>query len=89
MGILIALFNGLMPVFMSDRYEQFGQGKLMGLLTITFYLANALMAIIGGIISLLGSHWSLVVGGMILIVGAASLFVFDRNNSFEQAKLER
>lgn len=89
MGILIALFNGLLPVFMSDRYEQFGQGKLMGLLTITFYLANALMAIIGGIISLLGSHWSLVVGGLILIMGATFLLIFDRNNSFEEAKLKQ
>ncbi len=88
MGILIALFNGLLPVFMSDRYEQFGQGKLMGLLTITFYLANALMAIIGGIISLLGAHWSLVVGGFILIFGAAFLLIFDRNNSFDEAKLK-
>ena len=89
MGILIAFFNGLLPVYFSDRYEAFGQGKLMGLLTITFYLANAGIALIGGMVSLLGAQWSVVLGGTILSLGALYLFVFDRRTSFEQAKALR
>lgn len=88
MGILITFFNGLLPVYFSDRYETFGQGKLMGLLTITFYLANAAIALIGGVVSLIGAVWSLVLGGTILLIGAFALFCFDRKTSFEQAKAE-
>ncbi|TRY32581.1 MFS transporter [Aliiglaciecola sp. M165] len=88
MGMLIAVFNGLLPVYFSDRYEQFGQGKLMGLLTITFYLANALIAIIGGIVSLVGATWSVVLGGLILLVSASLLRLFDRSTSYEEARLE-
>jgi predicted MFS family arabinose efflux permease len=50
----------------------------MGLLTMTFYLANAVIALIGGAVSLLGAVWSLVLGGLILFIGAMALYHFDR-----------
>lgn len=78
MGMFIAFFNSLIPVYFSDRYADHGQGKLMGLLTMTFYLANAVIALIGGVVSLLGAVWSLVLGGLILFIGAMALYHFDR-----------
>ncbi|GAA0857260.1 MFS transporter [Aliiglaciecola litoralis] len=89
MGVLIAFFNGLMPVYFSDRYESYGQGKLMGLLTLTFYLGNVLIAFVGGLVSLYGARWSLILGGLILFISALSLYLFDRNTSFAAAKAQR
>lgn len=73
-GVTIALYNSLLPVYLSDRFEHLGQGRLMGLLSATFYLANVVIALLGGLISLLGSEFSIMAGGL-LTASAALLFV--------------
>lgn len=78
LGGLIALYNGLLPVYFSDRYEHLGQGRLLGLLTTTFYIANTLIALLGGLISLLGAQWSIVFGGVLMLFGLLYLVYFDR-----------
>ncbi|TQV86279.1 MFS transporter [Exilibacterium tricleocarpae] len=63
-GGLIALVNGVYPAMISERFDHYGQGNVMGLSTTLFFLANVIMAVAGGWISVLGSHWALVTGGI-------------------------
>lgn len=86
-GALIALYSGLIPVYVSDRYEHLGQGKILGLLTTGFYLANAIIALIGGGISLLGSQWSIAFGGLLMFCSMLYLFTFDRRYPPEPSPL--
>lgn len=48
-GVSIAIYNGLLPVYASDMNPQVGNGALMGLLTVTFCIANTLISLIGSI----------------------------------------
>ncbi|WP_416304903.1 MFS transporter [Neptunicella sp. SCSIO 80796] len=78
MGIANALYNGLLPVFITDKFSQQSQGRLLGLLSSIFCLANMLFALIGGIISLLGAQWSIFCGGLMLLSGLIYLLIFNR-----------
>lgn len=78
MGIANALYNGLLPVFISDTFSQQNQGRLLGLLSSTFCLANMLFALLGGVISLLGAQWSIFAGGIMLMAGFFYLLVFKQ-----------
>ena len=69
-GISIAIFNGLLPVYISEQYADIEQGQLMGLITTTFSLANVLMALIGSVLALLGAHWAILFGAVLLIIAS-------------------
>lgn len=79
-GASIALFNVLFPVFLSDKYHDYEQGMLFGLLTSTFCLSNALVALFGGVISLLGAWVTLVFGGSLVLLGAAWFYWLYRQD---------
>ncbi len=68
-GSSIAFFNVLLPVFLSDKFADIEPGKLFGLLTSTFCLSNALIALLGGVISLYGSEFTLMFGGILVLIG--------------------
>lgn len=70
-GIGIATVNGIFPALMAERFEHFGQGRLMGLLTANFCLASCVIALTGSGVALVGSHWPLVLGGLLCFAGAA------------------
>jgi predicted MFS family arabinose efflux permease len=72
-GIAIAIFNGLLPVYISEQYAEIEQGQLMGLITTTFSLANVLMALVGSVLALLGAHWAILFGAFLLLLAAADL----------------
>lgn len=69
-GIAIAIFNGLLPVYISEQYADIEQGQLMGLITTTFSVANVLMALIGSALALLGAHWAILFGAILLIIAS-------------------
>ena len=69
-GIAIAIFNGLLPVYISEQYADIEQGQLMGLITTTFSLANMLMALIGSVLALFGAHWAILFGAFLLIIAS-------------------
>lgn len=69
-GVAIAIFNGLLPVYISEQYANIEQGQLMGLITTTFSVANVLMALIGSALALLGAHWAILFGAALLVVAA-------------------
>lgn len=69
-GIAIAIFNGLLPVYISEQYADIEQGQLLGLITTTFSVANVLMALIGSALALLGAHWAILFGAILLIIAS-------------------
>lgn len=72
-GVIIATFNGLMPVYVSDSQQGKGNGAIMGLLTMTFCIANVIAAVIGGPLLLLDSIWPLFVSAGFFLV---AMFLF-------------
>ncbi|GAB2527047.1 MFS transporter [Microbulbifer agarilyticus] len=77
-GAGIATVNGVFPAIMSERFADYGQGRVMGLLTANFCLSNAIIALVGSLLALLGSHWTLMLGGLLCIVGACWFALLNR-----------
>ncbi len=69
-GLVIALTNGVFPAYLAARFGELGQGRVMGLLTTNFCLGNVLAALFGSAIALLGSGWTLFVGGILCLLSA-------------------
>ena len=69
-GGVIALCNGIFPAYMANRFESFGLGRVQGLLTTNFCIANVVAALFGSVIALAGVGWALGTGG-VLIMGAS------------------
>ncbi|WNC67150.1 MFS transporter [Thalassotalea nanhaiensis] len=72
-GVTIAIYNAMLPIFASEQFSDVSQGKLMGLITTTFSLSNVLMAIIGSVISLYGSVYSIIFGGLLMLIAVLIL----------------
>nr|WP_010133865.1 MFS transporter [Microbulbifer agarilyticus] len=77
-GASIATVNGIFPALMSERFERYGQGKVMGLLTANFCLSNAIIALLGSVLALLGSQWTLLLGGALCLTSAAWFAIVHR-----------
>ncbi|MDA8621204.1 MFS transporter [Psychrosphaera sp.] len=75
-GILVATFNGLLPVYISENQSGKKNGAAMGLLTTTFCIANVFAAIFGGVLLQLSSHWPLFLSSMFYIVSLTLLYQF-------------
>ncbi|MGB1262157.1 MAG: MFS transporter [Cognaticolwellia sp.] len=69
-GIAIAIFNGLLPVYISEQYKDIEQGQLMGLITTVFSLANVVIALVGSVLALFGAHWAILLGAALLVIAA-------------------
>lgn len=80
-GITIAIFNGLLPVYISEQYADIEQGQLMGLITTTFSLANVIMALIGSLLVLIAAHWAIIFGAVLLIIAAIDFHFSQKNHS--------
>ncbi len=75
MGMMIAVNNAVTPAYMSDRFESFGQGKVMGLQTSLFFLANVIMAVAGAFIALFDVNAIMYCAGGIMLGSVIWLFV--------------
>ena len=73
-GVAIAIFNGLLPVYISEQYADIEQGKLMGLITTTFSLANVLMALVGSVLTLFSANWAILFGAFLLIIASIDFY---------------
>jgi MFS family permease len=69
-GLTIALTNGVFPAHLAARFGELGQGRVMGLLTTNFCLGNVIAAVFGSFIALLGSGWTLFVGGILCLLAS-------------------
>ncbi|MBB3168936.1 MFS transporter [Simiduia aestuariiviva] len=74
MGATIALENGIFPAFMSANYGHYGQGRIMGLLTTNFCLANVIMALVGAALALLGGRWVIWCASVLFFMAALWLW---------------
>ena len=72
-GATIAVANGVFPVYMANRFEEHGLGRVQGLLTTNFCAANVIAALVGSVIALLGTGWSIATGGLLCIAASAWL----------------
>ncbi|SHI05288.1 MFS transporter [Ferrimonas marina] len=71
MGFGIALFNATLATYLAQHGgEQYGQGRLMGLMTTTFCLGNVLMALIGGVLILFDTRWVLALSSLLVLLAA-------------------
>lgn len=73
-GILVATFNGLLPVYISENQSGRKNGAAMGLLTTTFCIANVFAAVCGGVLLQLNSQWPLFLSSMFYIVSLTLLY---------------
>lgn len=63
-GLPNAFYNATVQSWAADRFAAHGQGSVMGLLSMTFCLANIVMASIGSVVTLVDTR-------LILLLGAA------------------
>lgn len=87
-GIVIATFNGLMPVYVSDSQEGKGNGAIMGLLTMTFCIANVIAAVIGGPLLLLDSVWPLFVSAGFFLFAMMLFYIWFAKKDSEKIEVE-
>ncbi len=79
-GVCIALFNGFIPVYISDKFSHIGQGQLMGLLTTTFSLANVLIAILGSLIAIISTDLAIMFGAFLALISTLLFYRYQTQN---------
>ena len=81
MGVPTAMYNAVMPAWMSERFAEHGQGRIMGLLSTIFCVANVTVALGGGWIALLSTRWIMALGGLAAIVAAMLMLRLARTEA--------
>lgn len=84
LGVPLAIYNTLLPAWMSERFAVHGQGRVMGLLSTIFCLANVAIAIAGGVLALLDTRWIMGLGGATALVAAVLLVRLSRTERSER-----
>lgn len=78
LGVPLALYNAVLPAWMSERFAEHGQGRVMGLLSTIFCLANVLVALAGSAIALLSVRWIMGLGGVLCLLASLLLLRLAR-----------
>ncbi|HBZ06463.1 MAG TPA: MFS transporter, partial [Massilia sp.] len=72
-GLPHAYYNATMQGWAADQFAAHGQGAVMGLLSTIFCLANIVMALAGGVLTLVDTRLVLIVGGLLAAWAALAL----------------
>jgi len=72
-GLPHAYYNATLQGWSADQFAEHGQGAVMGLLSTTFCLANIVMALAGGVLTLVDTRLVLIVGGLLAAWAALAL----------------
>ena len=80
MGLPLSFYNALMPAWMSERFAAHGQGRVMGLLTTVFCLANTVIALVGGVLGAFSARWIMLLGGLTCLLAALGFLRFARDH---------
>lgn len=72
-GLPHAFYNATVQGWSADQFAQHGQGAVMGLLSTTFCLANIVMALAGGVLTLVDTRLVLIVGGLLAAWAALAM----------------
>lgn len=75
-GVGIAIYNGLLPVYISDINNNMGNGALMGLLSMTFYISSTLIAFFGSLVLHLDTAGPLYLGSALVVIATILLARF-------------
>jgi MFS family permease len=81
MGFPTAMYNAVMPAWMSERFAEHGQGRVMGLLSTIFCVANVIVALAGGWIALLSTRWIMALGGVAGVLSAVLMLRLARTEA--------
>jgi len=81
MGLPTAMYNAVMPAWMSERFARHGQGSVMGLLSTIFCVSNVIVALGGGWLALLSTRWIMALGGIAAIISATLMLRLARTES--------
>lgn len=79
MGAPLALFSAVLPAWVSERFAAHGQGRIMGLLSTIFCIANVGVAVLGGALALLQVRWIMALGGLACASSAWALLRWARS----------
>ena len=85
MGVPTAMYNAVMPAWMSERFAEHGQGRVMGLLSTIFCVSNVIVALGGGWIALVSVRWIMALGGIAAIVSALLMLRLARTEAARAA----
>ena len=72
-GLPHAYYNATMQGWAADQFAAHGQGAVMGLLSTIFCLANIVMALAGGVLTLVDTRLVLIVGGLLAAWAALAM----------------
>ena len=81
MGFPTAMYNAVMPAWMSERFAEHGQGRIMGLLSTIFCVANVIVALGGGWLALLSTRWIMALGGAAAVMSALLMLRLARTEA--------
>jgi len=62
-GLPLSLYNTLLPVWCSERFDALGQGSVMGLLSTIFCFAAVLISLLGSVLALFDTRLVMLLGG--------------------------
>jgi MFS transporter, DHA1 family, tetracycline resistance protein len=85
MGFPTAMYNAVMPAWMSERFAHHGQGRIMGLLSTIFCVSNVVVALTGGWIALASTRWIMAIGGVAAVVSALLMLRLARTEAAPRA----
>lgn len=81
LGLPLAVYNAFMPAWVSSRFAHHGQGRVMGLLTTIFCLANVAIALAGGALSLWNVRAVMALGAVCAGSAALALWAWARREA--------
>jgi MFS family permease len=81
MGFPTAMYNAVMPAWMSERFAEHGQGRVMGLLSTIFCVSNVIVALVGGWLALLSTRWIMGLGGVAAVTAAVLMLRLARTEA--------
>lgn len=84
LGAPLAIYGAVLPSWMSERFAAHGQGRVMGLLSTVFCLANVLVALAGSLLALLDTRWVMALGGLAACTAAARLLRLAREDAEQE-----
>ncbi len=83
-GMPHALYNAGLPIYCSERFAQYGQGAIMGLLSTTFCLSNVAVAVVGSGVTLIDTRLALLLGAACSVAGGLRISRWARQTAVAQ-----
>jgi hypothetical protein len=81
LGVPLAVYGAFMPAWVSSRFAQYGQGRVMGLLTTIFCFANVIVALAGGALALWDVRAVMAMGTLCAASAAWALWRWSRREA--------